>query len=166
MQNEQNKKDIAKLAELIKGIRITMLTTEEADGTLRSRPMATQSEEFDGTLWFFTDDTSPKVGEIEQNRRVNLSYADPSHQRYVSVSGRAEIVHDKAKAKELWNPAYKAWFPEGLDDPKLGLLKVTVESAEYWDSPGSAVVHLFGVVKAVVTGKRAEGGENEKIELR
>jgi general stress protein 26 len=157
--------DIRKLGELIKDIRIAMLTTTEADGSMRSRPMATQESDFDGELWFFTDARSPKVDEAAHHP-VNVSYADPKHQRYVSVSGKAELVRDRKKIEELWNPAYKAWFPEGLDDPNLALLRVHVEKAEYWDSPGSAVVHLIGFAKALATGKRADVGENEKIELR
>lgn len=158
--------DVKKLAELIKDIRVAMLTTEEDDGTLRSRPMATQFSEFDGALWFFTDSESPKVAEISHHQRVNVSYAEPKHERYVSVSGLAELVRDRDKIRELWNPAYKAWFPQGADDPRIALLKVTVEKAEYWDSPGSSVVHLIGFAKAVATGERYEPGENEKIDMR
>lgn len=143
-----------------------MLTTAEADGTLRSRPMATQKpEDFDGELWFFTQASSPKVDEVEGEHEVNVSYADAGSQTYVSVSGRAANVRDRAKAEELWSPAMKAWFPKGLDDPELALLKVTVAKAEYWDAPSSTLVHLVGFVKAVVTGKTYQPGENEKISL-
>src|SRR5690242_20494485 len=109
---------VEKLAKLIKGIKIAMLTTTCDDGTMRSRPMATQRTPFDGELWFFTDDESPKVAEIRKDQHVNVSYADADSNTYVSVSGRAMLVKDRAKAKELWNPLYKAWFPEGLDDPR------------------------------------------------
>ena len=156
---------IQKLNELIKKIDICMLTTIEDDGTLRSRPMVTQRSVFDGDLWFFTGVSSSKVAEVMNDRHVNLSYASPDDQSYVSISGRAQTVRDRKKMEELWNPAYKAWFPKGLDDPDLALLKVTAEQAEYWDSPSSGVVHAFGLVKALVTGQRAEGGENEKIDL-
>jgi general stress protein 26 len=158
---------LEQLREKIKGIRIAMLTTIDEDGSLHSRPMATQETELDGDLWFFTPATSPKVGEIGRDQRVNLSYADPDDQRYVSVSGTARLVRDRAKAKELWNPLLKAWFPQGLDDPDLALLRVHVEKAEYWDSPSSKMVQLAGFLKAVTTGKRYEPdpGENEKIEL-
>ena len=155
------------LAKLIKGVRVAMLTTVEADGYLRSRPMATQETEFDGTLWFFTWIDTAKVHEIERDHHVNVSYANPSDQVYVSVSGTARVTRDPAKAKELWNPLHKAWFPKGLDDPNLGLLRVEIEKAEYWDSPSSTVVQLFGVAKAIVTGKSyaEEGTEHEKITL-
>jgi general stress protein 26 len=154
-----------KLAKLIHGIKIAMMTTADTDGTLRSRPMATQAKEFDGDLWFLTGKSSHKVAELDADHRVNLSYADPSASKYVSVSGTGRLVQDRAKAEELWNPAYKAWFPGGLDDPELCLLRVTPTQAEYWDTPGGVVVHVIGFVKAIATGKRAEPGEHEKLNL-
>lgn len=164
-QSDHNE-NIRKLGEMIKEIKFAMLTTAEPDGTLRSRPMATQATEFNGELWFFTAASAPKVDEIEQDHHVNLSYAAPDKNLYVSVSGKARMMRDKQKAEELWNPAYKAWFPKGLDDPDLALLKVSATQAEYWDSSSSAVVHLVGFVKALATGERYHPGENEKIDLR
>jgi general stress protein 26 len=157
---------VKKLGDLIKDIHIAMLTTEEDDGTLRSRPMGTQQVEFDGDLWFFNKEHSPKVKEVQHERNVNVSYADPKGQTYVSVSGKASLVNDHQKMEELWNPILKAWFPKGLEDPELSLLKVEVEEAEYWDSPNGAVVQIAGFVKAIVTGKQAQGGENKKMELK
>ena len=164
--NPSNNKSIEKLASLIKDIRFAMLTTVCSDGSLRSRPMATQQDEFDGVLWFFTSANEAKVREIQDDDHVNVSYADPDKNNYVSVSGRATLVRDKVVAKELWNPFFKAWFPKGLDDPQLALLRIAVERAEYWDSPNSKLVQLAGFIKAVVTGKQAKGGENEKVTLR
>ncbi len=167
MNNQADQKEnIRKLGEMIKEIKFAMLTTAEPDGTLRSRPMATQATEFNGELWFFTAASAPKVEEIEQDHHVNLSYAAPDKNLYVSVSGKARMVRDRKKAEELWNPAYKAWFPKGLDDPDLALLRVGVTQAEYWDSSSSAVVHLVGFVKALATGERYHPGENEKMDLR
>lgn len=161
------KTDIEKIRDLIKDIRFAMLTTIDTDGSLRSRPMATQESEFDGDLWFFTPASSPKVGEVERDERVNLSYASPDDNLYISVSGTAQLVRDRAKIKELWNPALKAWFPKGLDDPDLALLRVRVEKAEYWDYPSSKMVQLAGFVKAIATGKQADDlGENEKLDLK
>jgi general stress protein 26 len=162
----QRNESIKKLGEMIKDIEFAMLTTVETDGTLRSRPMATQRVEFDGDLYFFTRASSPKVNETEQDHHVNLSYAAPDKQRYVSVSGMARVTRDRAKIEELWNPTLKAWFPEGLEDPELALLKVSVTQAEYWDSPSSAVVRLVGFMKALATGQTYAPGDNEKLDLR
>ncbi|HSV14919.1 MAG TPA: pyridoxamine 5'-phosphate oxidase family protein [Tepidisphaeraceae bacterium] len=161
----QQSQNIEKLASLIKGVRIAMLTTTDGDGSLHSRPMATQSADFDGELWFLTGQRSHKVQEINRDHHVSLSYADPSDNRYVSISGTARLVRDRKRAEDLWNPMYKAWFPKGLDDPELCVLRVTPERAEYWDSPSSAVVHMVGFVKAALTGKPADAGEHGEMRL-
>jgi general stress protein 26 len=155
----------AKLMELIDDIKFAMLTTVDRDGSLRSRPMATLDHEPDGSLWFFTSASEPKVDEILNDRHVNLSYAEPKRQCYVSVSGKAKIIRDMRKTKELWNPLHKAWFPKGPDDPDLAILKIEIDKAEYWESPSSKVVQLVGFIKAVVTGTPYSGGEHEKLSV-
>jgi general stress protein 26 len=143
-----------------------MLTTREPDGGLRSRPMMTQQVDFDGDLWFFTSASAPKAVELQNDDHVNLSYAEPGDQRYVSVSGTASLVRDTVQTRELWNPVFKAWFPDGPEDPDLALIKVKVEQAEYWDSPSGKMVQLAGFVKALATGERLENaGDNEKLDL-
>ncbi len=156
---------IATLGKLIKGVDIAMFTTEMPDGSLRSRPMATQNEDFDGTLWFLTDKTTPKIGEIEGHTQVNLSYANPSSSTYVSVSGRASIVADRDKIAQFWSEAHKVWFPDGPNDPDIVLIKVEVDQAEYWDN--NQLVTLFGMAKGYVTGEgyQGEGAEHAKLSL-
>lgn len=161
---ETRQESIAKLKGLIEDIDFAMLATING-GQLRSRPMSTQKFESDGDLWFFTSDRTHKIEEIEKDNRVNVAYAKPEDNVYISVSGRAELVKDKKKIEELWNPILKAWFPKGLDDPTLALLKISVEEAEYWDSPSSTIVQLVGFVKALVTGKSADGGDHGKVNL-
>jgi len=157
--------DVKKLAKMIHGIDFAMFTTATEEGSLRSRPMSTQKTEFDGSLWFFSDIDSGKMFEVEQDRHVNLAYAEPQNQRYISVSGRATISRDKAKIKELWSPAIKAWYPEGPDDPKIALIRVDVDQAEYWDNPNNKVVTLIGFIKATMTGERYMPGDHAKMNL-
>jgi general stress protein 26 len=140
--------DIARLGAMINDMRVAMLTTATHDGTLHSRPMATQQAEFDGDLWFFTRSNSGKVEEVQDDQHVNVSYADAGDNRYVSIAGTASIVRDRAKIEELWNPLHQAWFPKGLEDPELALIKVCVEQAAYWDAPSRAMVHLGGFARA------------------
>ena len=157
---------IEKLRSLIKDVKVAMLTTMEEDGSLRSRPMATQTTEFDGTLWFFTRRDSGKVDEVEREHQVNVSYAHPGHEHYVSVSGTARLVTDQQKMDELWSPVLKAWFPQGKDDPAVALLKVDVDKAEYWDSPSSTMVKIAGFIKSITTGKVYKPGTNERLDLQ
>jgi len=161
------RKDLRKLAELIEEAEVGMLTTRDLDGTLRSRPLATLQVTNDGELWFFTSIKSPKIRELDEDNRVNLSYARPSDQIYASVSGRARILRDPEKAKALWTPWAKVWFPDGPDDPELVLVNVRVEKAEYWDSPDTAVGRTISLLKALTSDEGEEAvGENRKIDLR
>ena len=157
---------LEKLQKLIANVRVAMLTTVASDGSLRSRPMVTQDPNvaFDGVLWFFTEASSDKVREIQAKPEVNLSYSSGQN-TYVSVSGRAELVRDRTKMEELWNPTVEAWFPEKLEDPDIALLRVTVEKAEYWDAPNSKIVQTLAFTKAILTGQRFEGGEHAKVSL-
>ena len=125
--------------------------------------MQTQDVEFDGTVWFFTDVNSEKVAEIKANPQVNVAYAS-SNERYVSLMGRAEIVQDAARTHELWNPLLRAWF-ESADDPRIRLIKVDAESAEYWDTPGGKIASLISLVKSAVTGTKDESGENRTVQM-
>lgn len=163
---EKNETDVEKLVRLIGDVKVAMMTTVD-EGQLRSRPMATLRTPFDGSLWFFTSMSSHKAVEVRKESKVNMTYANPDKHIYVSVNGTAVLVHDRAKAEQLWNPLMKAWFPKGLDDPDLALLRVQVEQAEYWDSPSSPVITLAGFVKAMASGKRYEPspGEHEKLKL-
>lgn len=153
-----------KLGELIEGAEIALVTTVEQDGTLHTRPLATLEYADDGYLWFFTSLDSAKVDELAQDMRVSVAYANNDDHAYVAVAGTGEVLQDRAKAEELWTPMAKAWFPDGLDDPKLALLRVQVERAEYWTSPGKAA-YVFGVAKAAMTGKSTHIGENRKLTM-
>ena len=133
-----------RLATMIRGINVAMLTSRAADGSLRSRPMVSPDVEFDGTLWFFTQGGSDKAAEVALNPQVNVSYVSAAEHRYVSLSGRAILVDEPEKKKELWSPEHRPWFPQGLDDPDLKLLRIDVERAEYWDMLSASMAQLLG----------------------
>ena len=153
-----------KVAELIKGNRTGMMTTTAEDGTLMSRPMALQEVEFDGDLWFFAERDSRKVAQTATQPRVNVTISSSS--TWVSLTGTATVVTDDAKKRDLWNAFVEAWFPDGQQDDNIILLRVEGESAEYWDTPGGRVASVLSFAKAKVTGGRASGGENERVDLQ
>jgi len=104
-----------------------------------------------------------KAHEIERMPKVNVSFANPDNHHYVSLSGTAEIEASKEKIRQLWKPVLKAWFPDGLDQPDLALLKVRIEKAEYWDSPSGKIAQVLNFMSALVTGKQIDMGENKKL---
>jgi general stress protein 26 len=160
----QNNDQLTKVRSMVKDIRVAMMTTVDEQGNLVSRPMAAMQMDEEGTLWFFTKRSSPKVDQIEQNEsRVNLSFADVGDADYVSISGTATEVDDQAKIDKLWDPQVKAWFPNGKEDPELTLLKVHTQMAEYWNSSSSKMVRFFEQAKAALTNTVPDMGENKKV---
>lgn len=154
------------LSGLIEGIEVAMLTTRTADGGLVSRPLQTLKMDAGGDLYFFTAADSGKVDELLAHPDVNLGYANPSKQRYVSVRGHATIERDRARIEELWSPAAKAYFPQGKDDPNLVVLRVRVDSAEYWDSPSTFVGRALGFARAVAGEGPSAMGEHGHVDRR
>lgn len=156
---------IADLKSKIKPIRFAMFTTIDDNGKLVSRPMTNQEMDAKGNLWFFTSSQTDLWENIVAHPQVNLSFAEPADNIYVSVSGRAERVVDRDKIKAMWNPAVQAWFPHGPDDPHAMLVRVVSDSAEYWDSDASTMVQLYKMAKAVLTGTTPEETEHAKMKL-
>ncbi|NEU07086.1 pyridoxamine 5'-phosphate oxidase family protein [Flavihumibacter sp. R14] len=163
MENDKQE-SLKKLKSLVDEVKIAMLCTSQ-DSHLRSRPMSTAQFDAEGNLWFFTSEYSEKADEVAGDHEICLAYSSPSKNTYISISGYARIVNDWSKMKELYNPAIKAWFPKGLDDPDLALLKVSPLQAEYWDSSSSKMITLFQIAKAIVTGEKYHEGQHGKIEL-
>jgi general stress protein 26 len=155
--------NLIKLRSLLEGARVAMLTTVGEEGRLFSRPMAMHEVDSGGYLWFFTGLHTHAVTELKRDDRLNVSVSHGN--TYVSISGRGAIVEDPKKAAALWSPLYKAWFPKGLDDPDLTLIRVSVETAEYWDSPGGPVNSLIGYVRNIATGEVADVGEHGELRV-
>lgn len=149
----------------IKDIRFAMLTTADEDGSLVARPMTTVQKEFSGTLWFFTSLSSPPAKAVAARGAVGVHYGEPKSDVYVSLSGDARLEHDRARMEALWSPMVKAWFPKGIDDPDLGMIRVDIHRAEYWDVEESKPVQLFKMAKAALTGVTPKLGEHRTVTM-
>jgi general stress protein 26 len=156
------------LWELIKGIRFGMLTHRHANGMLHAHPLTTQNQSLDAgaQLYFFISRKSELAQRLQQDGNVNVSYADPGKDSYVSLSGQAMISEDQDKKEELWSPMARSWFPAGVKDPDLALLEVRIHHAEYWDVKESKMVQLFKMAKAAITGEPPRKlGEHKELHL-
>ena len=153
---------------LIKDIKFGMLTHRHSDGHLHSSPLTTQNKADDeGTaLYFFISRKGEIASCIAKDGNVNVAYAHPGDDRYVSVSGNASIVEDQAKKDYLFTSFAKAWFPGGATDPDMALLHINIGHAEYWDVKESKMVQLAKMAKAAITGKPPENmGDHKEMNL-
>ncbi len=145
--------DRQKLVDLLSDLPIAMFTTYGGAG-VRSVPMARQEVEPDAEMWFIASRDTRHVADVQAEPRVSLTFS--SRDSWVALTGRAEVVEDRAKLEDLWNTFAEAWLPGGPDNPDAVLLRVDVEEAEYWDTPGSTVASLISFAKTKLTGATFE----------
>lgn len=158
---------VKKLHDLLESFDTAMLVTRATSGELRSRPMAIARIDRGDDLWFFTDVHSGKIDEVHTEPHVNVSLQNGS--QYLSLSGKASVIHDRVMIEELWQESYKVWFPGGKDDPNIALLRVATTEGEYWDNAGAqGLKYLFEAGKAYLSGQRPEIDEDihRKVDLR
>ncbi len=124
---------IQKVSGLLKNLDVVVMTTLNENGRMHSRPMLLQKNDFDGRLWFFTNDASQKVAELRWNRQVHLIGFDSKTSRYIAISGTGCMTRDRDRMRKLWNAEHQKWFTRGLFDPDLVLIEVQVDRVETWE---------------------------------
>lgn len=163
-----NENQIEKLRDLLKDFTTAVLITHGDSTGWQARPMAMARVEENGDLWFFTGEQTAKVREIEADARVQVVCQD-GWNSCVAIAGRAELVRDLAKVRELWKPSFQVWFPQGADDPNIVLIHVIGERGEYWDNTGvNQFTYVYQAIKAVTTGTTPEiqeGKQHGKVNL-
>ncbi|MDB5753362.1 MAG: ral stress protein-like protein [Ramlibacter sp.] len=164
--NDRNHHEV--LWSLIKDQRFAMLAHRHTDGSLHSHPLTTQNQELgaDGCLYFFVSRKTEVGQRLQQDGNVNLAYANPSRDTWVSVTGKAVVREDMAKKEELFNTFAKAWFPGGPQDPELELVEVRIDQAEYWSVKDNKLLQLLKMGTAAVSGNRPDLGEHEEVSFR
>ena len=150
--------------DIIEKVGVCMLTTRFAGG-LRARPVEARPDRDAGLIWFVTDVRSGKEHEIEAEHDVCLVFIDHAAKAYLSITARAEVQNDHAKAAEIWKTTDSAWW-KGPDDPDVCVLRVKPITAELWDGPASKAVAIYEFAKARITGEKPNLGENRKVTVK
>lgn len=148
---------IDKTQDIIKDIKFAMMSTVNKKGDIHAWPMTTTETSLGAReIWFIGDKTSDVVKDIEDNKRVGLTYASQDQKNYVSISGNAELSDDQDKLEELWSAIDNAFFEQGKEDPNVQLIKVVPHGVECWVS-GSSTINIFKMATAAVQdGEKAE----------
>jgi general stress protein 26 len=157
---------IDKLKELVDEINMCLFCTDlKTDDGSTSRPMAAQKVCDQGNIWFFSQKSSDKNKAIARDNKVQLFFAHPAKSSYLVVNGEAEIIIDRAKTEELWNPLVKTWFEGGKDDPDISIIKVVPVSAYYWDTDGNQMINFIKMVASAATGKNLVTGHEGSLSI-
>jgi len=163
IRNLSQQEAIDKFKDLVEHQSICLFTTNLSVLPLTTRPMSVQKVCDQGNFWFMSDRDSDKNQEINQDSRVQLFFSNPANYEFLSVFGEASISQDRQKIDELWTDMAKAWFPEGKDDSRVTVIKVTPQEGFYWDTKDGKLVSLIKILASAVTGKTFQEGVEGKI---
>ena len=120
-------------------------------GSSGVRPMAVRKVDDEGNLWFLSADDSHKNRELDADSHVDLYFQGSAHSDFLHLAGDATVSRDKQRIKELWSPLIKTWFTEGVDDPRITVIKVTPREGYYWDTKhGMAVAGVKMMIGAMI----------------
>jgi len=142
-----------------------MFTTRLKEAPFNTRPMSPVDTDDEGCIWFFSDKSSNKNREITQNSNVQLYFSNNSSYEFLTIYGDAEVILNRKKLEELWNPIVKVWFTEGKDDPNLSLIKVTPKHSYYWDTRHNRMVSLIKMLTSIATGKTMDDGVEGELKV-
>ncbi|MGE0829714.1 MAG: pyridoxamine 5'-phosphate oxidase family protein [Hyphomonadaceae bacterium] len=159
-----SEKEADRLWSLMEKFHVCMLTT--MDGAAhRARPMGSNVRRAENAIYLLTEHGSPKEQDIEDNPNVNVSFSDPGGNDYVSVSGQARILNDRALIRDLWSPAAEAFW-DGADDPKIRVIEILPSEAQYWQGPNKLIATAVMLTAAVTGSKPADLGKTAKVDLQ
>jgi len=153
--------DVSRVWDIIEKAPVGMLTTRFSGG-LRARPLEARADR-DAGIWFVSDVRGAKDDEIDAAHDIGLVFYDADGRTYLSITGRASVTRDTAKAKEIWKKTDDVWLPGGPDDSNVRVLCVEPITAELWNGPSSAAGAAFEFAKARLTGEKPNLGENRKV---
>ncbi|MEP6466969.1 MAG: pyridoxamine 5'-phosphate oxidase family protein [Parafilimonas sp.] len=166
VKNIANKEAVEKIKTLAEKAQTCLFCTKiETGKAFSTRPMSAQKVDDNGNIWFLSDKDSLKNMEIKDDDNVQLLFSGSSHSDFLSVYGKASILFDKEKIKELYEPIVKAWFKEGEDDPNISVIKIEPSEGYYWDTKHGKLISLAKIVASMVSGKTMDDGIQGKIKL-
>lgn len=165
IQNLTSQDAIDKIKELAKAADVCLFTTALTQLPLMTRPMSVSQVDDAGNLWFMSRKDSDKNEHIGQDNRVQLFFSNKNSYEFLSIYGKAVIVQDLEKAKELWTPIAKTWFNDGVEDPELTLIRVHPEDAYYWDTKHNKAITLLSYLAGAITGTEMNNGVQGKISV-
>lgn len=157
---------IEKIKELTQKASTCFFCTKlRSNDSFSTRPMSVQQVDDEGNLWFLSAADSNKNAELIAEPQVQLLFQGSPHSDFLSLYGTASINKDKAKIKELWHPMIKAWFTEGVDDPRITVLKIVPEQGYYWDTKHAMVIAFAKRLVGAAIGKTMDDSIEGEIRL-
>jgi general stress protein 26 len=158
-------KAVEEIRTVAKNAGVCLFGTLLDRAPLTVRPMAVQSVDEFGNIWFLSSRTSHTNRHIAEDPRVQLLFAHPGKSEFMTLQGIATISDDRALREQHWTPIAKTWFNEGVDDPELTVVKVQAMDGYYWDTKHGKLVSFMKIAAGAITGKTLDDSVEGEVRL-
>jgi general stress protein 26 len=133
---------------------------------MHARPMVIARLDKGMDTYLLTDSDSVKVHEISKNPNALVTFQSSS--QFASMKGEVVVTHDRTLLETMWKETWKVWFPLGIGDPNIAILKFTPHEGEFWDNAGmQGLKYIYGAAKAYIAGERPnpDTAQHDKVKL-
>jgi general stress protein 26 len=161
LQGTEAKKKIKELVD--KAGTCFFCTNIQGTQSFTTRPMSVQQFDEDGIFWFLSATDSYKNAQLASDPTVQLLFQGSSYSDFLQLKGTATINQDKQKIKELWNPILKTWFTEGVDDPRISVIRIDPQEGYYWDTKHNMAIGMIKRLAGAVVGKTLDDSIEGKL---
>lgn len=149
---------VEKIRAIAKSARICLLGTSEGHLPLEVRPMSVQDVDAAGNLWFLSSRSSHQNRQISRHPQAQLLFSNPGASEFLSLQGRAFVTDSRPLKEKYWSALAKGWFPGGIDDPELTVLRFQTETGHYWDTEYGKTITMLSVLAGALTGQPLSSG--------
>lgn len=163
-ENLSSGKAIDKIKDIVDKAKTCFFCTSVMTGS-NTRPMSVQQVDVEGNLWFLSADDSHKNLELVQDPTVKLYFQGSAHSDFLQLDGIATISKDRAKIEELWQFVIGTWFTQGIDDPRITVIKVKPTAGHYWDNKHGNAVAGIKILIGAALHKTMDDSIEGKIEI-
>ena len=171
-QPEETREDLSgeeavrRIQEIVSKAKSCFFCTTPSPGEPnRARPMNVRKTDDEGNLWFLSARDSHKNREIERDPSVTLYFQGSPHSDFLQLNGEATLSRDQAKIEELWEPIIKTWFTEGVEDPRITVIRFTPRDGYYWDTKHGTAVAGVKMMVGAMTGKTLDDSVEGRLDV-
>lgn len=142
VQKQRIKEIEEKADELVRKCEIMFVSSVNENGYPRTCCVSKLRDEGFRDIYFVTSKRSEKQGKakhFETNTKSSICFQHNADS--LTLVGEVEIITDRDEMQRLWNEGDRAFFPKGIEDPKIRFIHFHTLEATFW------IKHKFRTVK-------------------
>lgn len=165
LKHSKNEK-VHEIFKKMKNIKISFLNSFKNE-QISARPMTTFFKDEDySNIYFISPTDSDQIDDFKSTPTATATLSDLSDNIYVECQGHISLTQSKEKIEPFWNEMTEAWFPKGITESDVTLVRLEIANIECWDSSGSTLYKAINLITSRLTNTKPDFGNKEQVSLK